>query len=195
MSSSFSSPSSSSSAKASSSSLSASSSSSSSSETIRKDDIIDFNNKIAGNFFYNNAKKLGEYIEGDKVSGKYDALKSRIDLLTLSELKQPDIRDPDLQFLVLISPQNSNPEAQIYTLYQINGRNIRQKQYITNNAGQIAGVLFTYIDDEQLAVDMNELYYKTAAPSSKVAASKAKPASVSSNPASVSSKPASAASI
>ena len=174
--------SSSSSAKASTSSLSASSSAkpSSSSETIRKDNIIDFNNKIAGNFFH--TKKLGEYIEGAKVSGKYDALKSRIDLLTLSELKQPDIRDPDLQFFVLISPQNSNPDAQIYTLYQLNGRNITQKQYITNKIGQIAGVLFTYIDDKELAVNMDELYYKKTlvaiprgekASASKASASKA----------------------
>ena len=78
-------------------------------------------------FFHNNGKKIKEYIEGGKVSGKYDVLKPRIDLLTLSELKQPDIRDPDLQFFVLISPQNSNPDAQIYTLYQLNGRNITQK--------------------------------------------------------------------
>ena len=134
----------------------------SSSESIMKDNIRDFNSKIPGNFFDNNAKKLGEYIEGGKVSGKIEALKSRIDLLTLSESKQPDIRDPDLQFFVLISPQNSNPNAQIYTLYQLNGENITQKQYITNNTGQIAGVLFTYIDDKQIAVDMDELYYKKA---------------------------------
>ena len=144
-------------------------------ETIKSTNITDIADKMPISFFRNKSKNLGEYIVNGIASGKLTAIQPRLVNLKLSSLEQPVITDHDLQFYVLNPPINNVDPNQVYNIYQLNVSNVQQKQYVTNAADGVTGVLFTYKDSEQLAVRMDQLYYKKelAAKSSAAKASAA----------------------
>ena len=144
----------------------------------------DISKEMLPTHFFHDNNEDDKYIEANKKkTGNLDALQSQIKMamkskptITSFETNQPDITDPGLQFFVLFSPENVPNPFLTHRIYTLDRENIIKKQYILSNSTyKKSGVLFTYKDGKQLAVNMNQLYYETAPP--LVAASKAKASS------------------